>query len=237
MSNQARRERGRKLRRLVSKLESAFGRRRRRRRPDPLETILLAILADGVADERAVPVLENLRRTMVDWNELRVTSVRETEEMLSGLPEPALKAAVIRSFLQRVFAERHAIETEFMKRWSGSKAHSYLDEIEGMTGSMKARALLKGFETDLLPMTTDIIRVLKRVGILESHLTPDKAEEAVNEILAPKRIYAFFYLVNEHAVTTCLVRTPNCQTCVVRMECTKFATDPKGSDGEKSEGE
>ena len=238
MKNQLRRERARKLRRVVSVLEGALGRRRRRRRPDAMETILFAIMADGVADGRAEAVFEKIRELVVDWNELRVTSAREIEALLEGLPEAGVKAQAVRGFLGRLFLTEHVTTADFMKNWSGSRASKYLDEIESMTESMRARALLKGFEMDVLPASVDIVRVMKRVGVLDSHLSQERAHEFLKEVVAPKRTYAFFHLVNEHGLTCCHQRGPDCANCCISSDCEKFVSDKaKRTGGKKTAAE
>jgi endonuclease III len=225
VANQIRRERARKLRAVVSKLEVVFGRRRRRRRPEALETVLYAIVADGVTDARAEGPFENVRKEMVDWNELRVTRGRDIEALLSGLPQAAVKSEVIRSFLGKVFSMANESVASFMQKWSGAKAAAFLEQVEGMTESMRSRALLKGFEVDVLPITADIVRVMKRLGVVEAHLSQDKVHEFLKEVLAPKRTYAFFHLVNEHADRFCLQRAPLCDVCPVNRYCDKYASD------------
>ena len=238
MTNQTRRERARKLRTVVAKLETAFGRRRRRRRPDALETVLFAIVADGTTDAKAEIVFENLRREMVDWNELRVTRSQDIQALLGGLPQAPLKAEVVRSFLGKVFAVANHNVVEFMDKWSGARATAFLGEIEGLTESMRSRALLKGFEVDVLPITADIVRVMKRLGVVEGHLSQEKVHEFLQEVLAPKRTYAFFHLVNEHADKYCQQRAPLCDVCPVNRMCEKYRTDKaKGTSGtDESEG-
>ena len=232
MTNQTRRERARKLRTVVSKLEGIFGRRRRRRRPETLETVLLAIVADGVTDARGEGVFENLKQEVVDWNELRVTQVTEIQGMLGGLPQAGVKAEVIRNFLGKVFGIANESVAEFMQKWSGAKASAFLGEVEGMTESMRSRALLKGFEVDVLPITVDIVRVVKRLGVVEGHLSQEKVHEFLKEVLAPKRTYAFFHLVNEHADKYCQQRSPLCEACPVNKQCDKYKSDKeKGGTG------
>ena len=225
MTNQTRRERARKLRILVSKLENVFGRRRRRRRPEGLETVLFAIVADGVSDARAEVVFEKLKQEIVDWNELRVTRDRDIQILLGAVPQTALKADVIRNFLGKVFTASNESVANFMEKWSGSRATTFLEQVEGMTESMRSRALLKGFEVDVLPITADIVRVVKRLGVVEGHLSQEKVHEFLKEVLAPKRTYAFFHLVNEHADKYCQQRAPLCDACPVNKVCDKYHTD------------
>lgn len=236
MNSQNRRERARKLRQVVARLEKVFGRRRRRQRPDPMETILFAIVADGLSDVRATDAFEKLRDELIDWNELRVTSVRDGEVLLSGLPDAAQKAAAIRNFLGNIFLVRHEVSAEFMRRWSGARAKSFLDRVDMMTESMRARALLKGFELDVLPITVEIVRVMKRVGVLDGHLTQEKAYEFLKEILSSKRTYAFFHLVNEHGDRFCLQRSPLCQSCPVKRTCDKFISERGRGGADSSDG-
>lgn len=221
MKTSERKARSRHLRQVLAVLEKQLGRRRRRRRPDALETLLHSVLAGNGSDGLAARILEKLHLELVDWNELRVTSPREIEELISPLGDAAEKALLIRRILHKLFRERHSLSLGHFKRFGQERLSQDLDELGGLTEPMKARILLKAFDVNVLPMTEDIERLTKRLGLIESYLTAGKVKEAVEEILPPKRVYSFYHLMSEHAETVCSARNYVCTTCVLASVCAR----------------
>jgi endonuclease-3 len=209
------------LRQVLGILEKARGRRRRRRRPDALETLLHSVLAGNGNDLLAARILEKLHQELVDWNELRVTTPKEIEELVSPLPDAAEKALILRRILHRLFRERHSLSLGHFKRFGQERLAQDLDELGGLTPQMRDRILLKAFDVNVLPLTEDIERIAKRLGLIENYLTSDKVKEAIEEILPPKRVYSFYHLVSEHAETVCSARNCVCTTCILVNVCAR----------------
>ncbi|KPJ55813.1 MAG: hypothetical protein AMS16_03590 [Planctomycetes bacterium DG_58] len=219
MKTSERKTRSRLLRRVLAILERHLGRRRRRRRPDPLETLLHAVLAGDGNDLLAAKKLEELREELVDWNEFRVTTPRGIEELIAPLPDAAEKALLLKRILQKLFLERHSLTLAHFKRFGQTRLWEELDTFGGLTQPMKARVLLKAFDFNVLPVTADIERLTKRVGLIDNYLTRDKVAEALGEILPPKRIYSFYHLMSEHAEFVCTSRNYDCTQCVLIEVC------------------
>ncbi|HUW56838.1 MAG TPA: hypothetical protein VMZ92_09395 [Planctomycetota bacterium] len=232
MKTSERKARSRLLRRVLAILETDLGRRRRRRRPDPLETLLHAVLAGDGNDLLAAKILEKLRGGLVDWNEFRVTTPRGIEEFISPLPEAAEKALTVKRILQKLFRERHSLTLNHFRRYGQTRLWEELAGFGGLTDAVKARVLLKAFDVNVLPVTADIERVTKRVGLIESYLTRDKVGEAITEILPPKRVYSFYHLMSEHAELVCTVRNYECAKCVLVEVCAR-GSSPKDKQGEE----
>lgn len=221
MKTSERKSRSRLLRRVLSLLERKLGRRRRRRRPDPLETVLHAVLAGDGNDLAAMTIIQRLREDLVDWNELRVTTPRAIEELISSLPDAAEKAHLVKRVLRKLFLEHHSLSLNHLKRYGQARIWAELEAFGGMTAPMKARVLLKAFDFNVLPVTSDIERLTKRLGLVESYLTRDKVEEGIAEILPPKRIYSFYHLMSEQAETVCTLRNYACTECVLVGLCAR----------------
>lgn len=225
-----RRTRGRQLRQALGILERKLGRRRRRRPPDPLETLLVSVLAGDGDDLLAAEILEKLRAELVDWNELRVSTGREIEELIVPLPGAVEKALALKRILQKLFVERHMLNLAHFQRFGRERLDKELDAFGGLSPTVKARMMLKAFEINVLPITADIERVVKRLGLVDSYLTTDKVAEELAEVLPPKRIYSFYHLVSEHAERVCTVRNYDCTKCLLVAVCERGRSSRNGDD-------
>ncbi len=221
MKTIVKKSRSRLLRNVLTILENDLGRRRRRRRPEPLETLLHAVLSDVGNDIFAARVLADVEEQLVDWNELRVSTPRGIEEMISAVPDAAEKALTIKRILQKLFLERHCLNLNHFNRYGQPRIWSELGRFGGLSQAVKARVLLKAFDFNVLPLTSEIERVSKRIGIVDNYLTTEKAAEAFEEILPPKRTYSFYHLLSEHAETVCTARNYDCGECVLSGICAR----------------
>src|SRR5439155_2662773 len=57
-----------------------------------LEQFVYAVCREGTTREQGDRAFLNLRERFFDWNEVRVSSVRELAEAFDGLPEPEARA-------------------------------------------------------------------------------------------------------------------------------------------------
>src|SRR5271170_3733608 len=83
--------------------------------PEPrpvLEQLIYAILREGSTRDLADQAFRLLRERFFDWNEIRVSSVREIEEALCCLPNAELRAQRLISLLQEVFETTFSFDLE-----------------------------------------------------------------------------------------------------------------------------
>ncbi len=230
MKTSIRKSRGRQLRQALGILEKHLGRRRRRRPPDALETLMVSVLAGDGNDLLAAEILEKLRGELVDWNELRVSTPKEIEDLIAPLPDAAEKAEALQRILQKLFAERHTLNLAHFQRFGKDRLDKELDSFGGLSPSVKFRMMLKAFDINILPMTADIERIVKRLGLVDSYLTADKVAEELQQVLPPKRVYSFYHLMSEHAEKVCMVRGYVCASCLLASVCERGKSSKSGED-------
>ena len=230
MKTSVRKTRARQLRQALGILEKKLGRRRRRRPPDPLETLLVSVLAGDGNDLLAAEILEKLRAELVDWNELRVSTVREIEELIAPLSDAAEKALALKRILQKLFVDRHTLNLSHFQRFGRERLGKELEAFGGLSETVKFRMMLKGFDINVLPMTADIERIVKRLGLVDSYLTTDKVAEEMAEVLPPKRVYSFYHLMSEHAERVCTARNYDCTKCILVTVCERGRSNKSGDD-------
>src|SRR4051794_3066250 len=68
-----------------------------------LEQFIYALCRSDSSPEQADRAFKHLRECFFDWNEIRVSSVRELEEAMVGLSDAEARAQRLLSFLQEVF--------------------------------------------------------------------------------------------------------------------------------------
>ena len=68
-----------------------------------LEQMLFACCLENAPYAKAQKIYEHLSSSFFDWNEVRVSTVKELAESMRELPDPAAAASNLKSVLQTVF--------------------------------------------------------------------------------------------------------------------------------------
>src|SRR3954464_4726385 len=81
-----------------------------------LEQFLYAVGREGVPRDQADRAYRNLREQFFDWNEVRVSSVRELADAMQGLPNAEGRALQLIEFLQDVFETTFSFDLEHLHK-------------------------------------------------------------------------------------------------------------------------
>lgn len=97
-----------------------------------LEQVLFACCLENAHHAAAEKAFETLMKGYFDLNEVRVTTVAELAESLSGLPDPARAALSLRRVLQGVFESTYAFSLDHAKKHSLAHGIKTLDNLHGI---------------------------------------------------------------------------------------------------------
>jgi len=95
-----------------------------------LEQFLYAVCREGTTRALADRAFHALRESFFDWNEVRVSSVREVADALDELPRPESRAQRIITFLQEVFETTFSFDLEGLHKKGLKEAAKKLDRFE-----------------------------------------------------------------------------------------------------------
>ena len=138
--------------------------------PDPQRTVLeqllfAACLEDAKYDD-AEQAFAALGHNFFDWNEVRVTTVRELAEEMSCLPSPPMAADRVKQILQAVFETRYAFDLEELRKENLGPATDQLRKTKGsspFTVSYVVQAALGGHSVPIDASAMKVMQVLDLV--------------------------------------------------------------------------
>src|SRR4051794_13268190 len=81
-----------------------------------LESMLFASCLENAHYEVAERVYAAVRANFFDWNEVRVSTVKELAEVMDPLPEPEAAATRLKGILQSVFESDYSFDLEALKK-------------------------------------------------------------------------------------------------------------------------
>lgn len=185
-----------------------------------LEQVIFALCRENATTEQARQAFENLRGRFFDWNEVRVSTIRELEEALAGLSDTESRAQRLVSFLQEVFEEKFAFELEDLHKKGLKQAAKKLmgyGAANDYVGSWVVQRTLGGHA---IPIDQATQRCARRLGLIDGTTEDPEAARATLEHLVPKaKGPQFTDAVSQVAEVHCWEVDPDCPGCPLRADC------------------
>jgi endonuclease-3 len=176
-----------------------------------LDQFLYAICREGAPREQADRAFKNLQERFFDWNELRVSSVREVEEALDSVTGAEDRANRLISFLQEVFETTFSFDLETLHKKGLKQAAKQLGRYQAASDYVVAWVLQKSLGGHAIPVDSPTLTVLRRLGLVDDHERDLETARASVEHLVPKaRGSLFVELVSALAHDQGWEEDPNC---------------------------
>ncbi len=131
-----------------------------------LEQLLFACCLENAPYGRAEEGLAGLMHNFFDWNEVRVSTVRELSEVLAGVPDPVTAANRVKRVLQHVFEATYSFDLEELRKKSLTQATEELQKIEGTTDFTVAYVVQAALGGHAIPVDSSTLQVLHIVGLI-----------------------------------------------------------------------
>jgi endonuclease-3 len=130
-----------------------------------LETLLFACCLENAHHDVACETLDKLRASFFDWNEIRVSTVKELAESLSALPEPVAAATRLKGVLQAVFETDYSFDLEHLKKQNLGAAIKRLQKLPGASPFGVAYATQMALGGHSIPLDKGTLDALVVIGL------------------------------------------------------------------------
>jgi endonuclease-3 len=185
-----------------------------------LEQLLYSVCREGTTRERADRAFLGLRQRFYDWNEIRVSSSREIEAAIADLPNPGVRAQRLLSLLQEVFETTFSFDLESFHKKGLKQAAKQLARYQAANDYSVAWVLQNSLDGHSVPLDEPTLRILRRLGLIETDQDDPEMIRASLEHLIPKsRAPLFGELLSALAEDLCLEEDPDCNHCPLASEC------------------
>jgi endonuclease-3 len=208
-----------KLRRVLSRLRRAYGRREWRSSGRAVEVLVRTLLSQNTTDTNSHEGYRRLRRRFRSWTAAADAPVRAIERCIRPCGLSRRKAPRIRRILRRIRDERGRISLEFLRRRPVDEARDYLLAFDGVGLKTALCVLLFAFGMPVLPVDTHVRRVAGRLGLVPPRTTADKTSELLTPQVAPQHRYELHVLLIAHGRQRCRAANPQCGGCPLLAMC------------------
>ncbi len=138
-----------------------------------IEHLLFACCLEDARYDLAEEALASVVETFFDWNEVRVSSVRELAEAMARLPEPPAAATRLKKALQHVFEDTYTFDLESLRKKNLGPAEEEIRKIDGASPFVVSYVVQTALGGHSIPIDSGVARVME---ILD--LDSEKSAEA-----------------------------------------------------------
>ena len=165
-----------------------------------LEQLLFAACLEDAKYDAAEQAFAALGHNFFDWNEVRVTTVRELAEEMGCLPAPAEAAERVKQILQSVFETRYAFDLEELRKENLGPATERLRKTKGsspFTVSYVVQAALGGHS---VPIDLAAMKVMEILDLVKEKEAAEGSVPGLERAIAKNKGVEFGSLLHQFAV-------------------------------------
>ena len=205
---------------LVQAAVKKYGKLKTRKVRPALDQLVLSIFYRLTSVRRATRALRELKRSLVDWNELRVSSVEEVISHLSSAEWARVGARQIEEVVSRLFELRNEVSLEFLRdEMPPAQARRFLRELPGVDRELANEVLLLSLGVAVFPCSEQIARTCHRLGLLDSEQPLANNQRVLTKTFDPQYYAVLHRFLFDTASRYCLAESPLCSECVLREHC------------------
>ncbi len=185
-----------------------------------LESIIYGICHEGTTREQAEQALSRFREQFFDWNEVRVSSIEEIQDVLAGQDDAEERANRLRRFLRQLFEKTYDFTLDSLAKKPLKDSVGHLKEYDAMESDyVLATVIQQGLGGHALPVDVPIRRGLARLGVVKETDDPHEVRSHMERAVPKNRGTEFVDLMEELTHDTCVAGPPDCPRCELRKIC------------------
>jgi len=204
---------------VIELLEQEYGPRKWQPDGDPIDVLIGTILSQNTSDANSGRAFASLKASFDSWKAVASAPTEHIARVIQSGGLSQIKAARIKQVLEQIEKEQGRISLDSLKSKSMAEAEDYLMHLPGVGHKTASCVLLFSLGKPSLPVDTHVFRVAKRLGLIDSKVSIEKAHGLLQEQTPPSKVYQFHIHMIEHGRRICHARQPRCNRCILRSAC------------------
>ena len=164
-----------------------------------LEHLLYACCLENNSYEKADEAFALLEELFYDWNEVRVSSVKELSDTLKALPRPEETSTNIKRALQSVFEAHYSFDLEELRKLGQGKVLKQLQSYKFRNQFATGYTIRFGIEGHLIPIDAAALRLAYAVGMITEKERDKQTIPGLERAISKGKGIEFFSLFHQLA--------------------------------------
>lgn len=204
---------------VIELLEQEYGPRKWQPARDPIDVLIGTILSQNTSDANSGGAFASLKASFDSWEAVVSAPAEHIAQVIQSGGLSQIKAVRIKQALEKIEREQGRISLDSLKSMKMAEAEDYLMRLPGVGHKTASCVLLFSLGKPSLPVDTHVFRVAKRLGLIDSRVSIEKAHGLLQEQVPPSKVYQFHIHMIEHGRRICHARQPRCNRCILRAAC------------------
>jgi len=133
------------------------------------EHLMFACLLENSSHESAEQVFSTFKTAYFDWNEVRVSTLRELTEVTKPLVDPPQAAARLKQTLHSVFEGVYQFDLETLKKQNIGQSAKQLQKLKGSTRFVVAFVTQTALGGHAIPVNNGLLIAMHVVGVISDN--------------------------------------------------------------------
>lgn len=164
-----------------------------------LEHLIFAALLENAPHAVASKAFHRLRTEFFDWNEIRVSTVRDLSEITADLPDPGGAALRIKQPLQSLFESTYSFDLEGLRKLTINQALERIDKIKGVTPFMRSYVVQHALGGHTIPLDDAALAVLFVAGLADESEMRTRSVAGLERAIPKNKGIAFAAMLHHWA--------------------------------------
>ena len=207
---------------ILNLLIGQYGNRHWQPRRSPLSVLVQTILSQNTSDVNSRRAFQSLLASFDTWEGVADADINDIAASIrtGGLGE--IKAERIKAALDEIRRKQGRLELDFLSQLPLAKARDWLKRLPGVGSKTACCVLLFSLGIPALPVDTHVLRLAKRLGLIEPRTSAEQAHRLLESLVPAESVYPFHMLMIEHGRRVCQAQRPRCHQCVLQGFCPSY---------------
>ena len=210
------------IRQILELLKEEYGTPRWQPNYDPLSVLVQTILSQNTSDTNSSGAFASLLSSFESWENVAAADIYAIERVIKSGGLGRVKAVRIKQALAEIKRKRGQLTLDFLSQFSLSEAVDWLEQLPGVGLKTASCVLLFALGVPALPVDTHILRVTRRLGLINSKASLEQAHRLLGEMVPQQDVYPFHVLLIKHGREVCRAQRPLCIQCVLKEICPAY---------------
>lgn len=184
-----------------------------------LQEFIFGLCREDATREQAEDAYRYLLERFFDWNEIRVSSVRELEEAFAGMSEAEARAQRLVSFLQEVFEIHFAFDLDKLQKEGLKQAAKKLSRYQAANDYAVSWVVQRSLGGHAIPLDPPTLRCVRRLGLIDDEQSEADARASLEHLVPKAKGPLFTDMISTVAGEYCWTEQPQCSSCPLAGEC------------------